>query len=107
MPKNNNYQPGNPEYDYWNDKSLYPSLQHDNDALQLPRPANAKDAEISLGSVFLTIFVWILVFAPFAFFLTWENWILQVIFWGGLAITVLVFLAWLCGAIEAEKQRKK
>lgn len=107
MPKNNNYHPGNPEYDYWNDKNLYPSLQHDNDILQPPHPANADDAGISLGSVFLTMFVWILIFAPFAFFLTWENGIVQVIFWGGLAAVVLVFLAWLCGAIEAEKRRGK
>lgn len=100
MSKNNEYQPGNPEYDYWNDKNLYSSLRNVGDDLRTSQPVSSEDAKVGIGSVFLTFLIWILIFAPFALFLTWENRITQIIFWGGLAIIVLVFIAWIFGAAK-------
>ena len=99
------YKPGNPEYDYWNDKNLYPSLRHEGDNFDNPPKARhhtepLSDSKITGGSVFAVIFAWMVIFAPFALFLTWDNWLVQVIFWGGMAIILLVFVLWLCSATE-------
>lgn len=100
MSKNNEYRPGNPEYDYWNDKNLYPSLRHNEDYPPLRQSADFGEPKVGLDSVFFTVFVWILIFAPFAVFLRWESWVTQIVFWGGLAITMVVFILWICSVIE-------
>ena len=107
--RNDEYRPGNPEYDYWNDKNLYPSLQHKEDYSRSQQSSSLSDSDskVGLGSVFLTIFMWLLIFAPFALFFTWKDWIIQVIFWGGIAIVILVFLLWLHSAVKEERQKNK
>lgn len=106
MAKNEKYEPGNPEYDYWNDKNLYPSLRNEGDDLQGRRVNDLGNAEIRLGSVFVVVFIWMVIFAPVALFLTWESWVTKVVFWGGLVIIGITFIAWLCSAIESEKAKK-
>lgn len=109
MAKNCNYKPGNPEYDYWNDKSLYPSLRHvRDDGFSRPQKVSVEvdDGEVGGGSVLVVFFVWLMIFAPFALFLTWENWLVQVIFWSGVAVVVLVFVMWLREAIKEEYKSK-
>ncbi len=100
MSKHNEYKPGNPEYDYWNDKNLYPSLRYDESHLRTQRPTELDNPKVGLGAVVLAVFVWILIFAPVALFLTWGNWLTQVIFWGGWVIIMLIFVMWACSAIE-------
>lgn len=106
MSKTDSYKPGNPEYDYWNDKNLYPSLRHDDDFCP-KRTTDSGDDKIGIGSVFVVIFGWILIMAPFALFFTWEDWIVQVVFWGGVIVIVLMFLMWICSIIEADRQKKE
>ena len=106
----NDYKPGNPEYDYWNDKNLYPSLKHGEDDIfshSQNSDMNLDETRLSAGTVFLVTFVWLLIFAPFALFSTWENWLVQVVFWGGVIIIILTFAIWLYGAIEEEQQNKR
>lgn len=107
--KNCDYKPGNPEYDYWNDKSLYPSLRHVGDdgfSRSQKIDVETDDGRVGGGSVLLAVLVWLVIFTPFALFSTWENWLVQVIFWSGVAVVVLVFVMWLYGVIEAERQSK-
>lgn len=102
------YRVGQQEYDYWNDKNLYPDLRND-DGIEQSRAgqsADLDDARVGLGSVFVAMFGWMVVFAPFALFFTWQDWVVQVVFWGGAAVIVLVFLLWLYGAIEEERGKK-
>ncbi len=108
MLKNEDYRPGNPEYDYWNDKNLYPSLRGDEDNFQSKGNAtsSSEDAGIGFGSVFVAIFGWMFVFAPLAFFFTWEDWIVQVVFWGGIAIILLIFVVAFYNAVQEEKRKK-
>ncbi len=109
MSKTNDYKPGNPEYDFWNDKNLYPDLRNDydeNHSSQTSQPSSLDDTEVGPGSVFVVIFGWIFILAPFALFFTWEDWIFQIIFWGGIALIVLVFVLWIYGAIEDERKKK-
>lgn len=104
MSKHDDYKPGNPEYDFWNDKNLYPSLCHKEDSR--PHPTNNnEDSTVSAGSIFLVTFVWIFILAPLTIFFTWEDWIIQVIFWGGIIVIILVFAAWIHDAIEKEKHK--
>lgn len=105
MSKNSDYQPGNPEYDYWNDKNLYPSLRHDAEHAPTPPSAKSGDSKIGFGSLFAVIFGWILIFAPFAFFFTWEDGIVHVIFWGGIVTIIITFIICIYNAIQAEKQK--
>lgn len=107
--KNCNYKPGNPEYDYWNDKSLYPNLRHVGDdgfSRSQKIDVETDDGRVGGGSVLLAVLVWLVIFTPFALFSTLENWLVQVIFWSGVAVVVLVFVVWLYGVIEAERQSK-
>ena len=107
MPKKNRYEPGNPEYDFWNDKNLYPDLRNDYDKM----PSQAKpytdpdNTKIGFGSVFVAVFVWIFIFAPFALFFTWKDGIVQVLFWGGIAIIVLMYIAAFYNAIQERKRK--
>ena len=104
------YNAGKQEYDYWNDKDLYPSLRHEgDDGFLRSQKASAEvdDGKVGGGSVLLAVFVWLLIFAPPALFLTWENWIVQVVFWGGMAVVMLVFVVWLYGMIEEERRSKQ
>lgn len=111
---NDDYKPGNPEYDYWNDKNLYPSLRHEGDEgyehdapHHSPRSFNApEDTKIGAGAVFVVMLGWMFIFAPFALFLSWKHWLVQIIFWGGIVLTVLTFILWLCGAIQEYYQDK-
>lgn len=103
------YNAGKQEYDYWNDKDLYPSLRHEGDdgsSRSHKVSAGADDSRVSGGSVLSVVLVWLMIFAPFALFSTWENWLVQVIFWGGIVIVMLVFAVWLCGAIGEERRSK-
>ncbi len=104
----NGYNAGKQEYDYWNDKNLYPSLRHEeDDGFSRPKgSADVGDGRVSGGSVFLTVFVWLLIFAPFALFSTWENWLVQVVFWGGVVVVMLVFTAWFYEVIKEERESK-
>ncbi len=105
----NDYKPGNPEYDYWNDKNLYPSLKHEEDNIisqSQNSDTNLDDTRLSGGTVFLVTFVWLLIFAPFALFSTWENWLVQVVFWGGVVVVMLVFTAWFYEVIKEERESK-
>lgn len=106
MSKNGEYKPGNPEYDYWNDKNLYPSLRHDKEYSQSQQSTGFDNSKVGFGSVFFAIFVWLAAFAPFAFFLNWKNWITQVIFWVGLVIVALLFIMWVYDAVEELKTKK-
>ncbi len=100
------YYTGKQEYDYWNDTNLYPSLRRDNNSSQLQQASRQEDAKIGIGSVFGALFVWILLLAPLSLFLTWDNWLYKMVFWGGVGIIVLLLLAWISNAIKAEYQRK-
>lgn len=108
---NDDYKPGNPEYDFWNDKNLYPSLRHEYDDAYPPHQPDSSfsnsDGKVGFGTLFSVIFMWILIFAPFALFLDWGNWLLQTIFWGGIAIILLVFILCLYNIYQDEKQRKQ
>lgn len=106
MSQNNDYKPGNPEYDYWNDKHLYLSLEHEKD-LPPEKTASTNDAEIGFGAVFGVIFIWLMVFAPFALFFTWEDWIVQIIFWSGVILSLLTFVVAMHNAAKAERQEKQ
>lgn len=103
------YNAGKQEYDYWNDKDLYPSLRHEGDdgfSRSQTASAGADGGRVSGGSVLVAVFVWLMIFAPFAVLSTWENWLVQLVFWGGLAVVMLVFVMRLCGAIEEERRSK-
>lgn len=104
----NGYNAGKQKYDYWNDKDLYPSLRREEDGgfSRSHGSAEVGDGRVGGGSVFLAVFVWILIFAPFALFSTWENWIVQVVFWGGVVVVMLVFVAWFYGVIKEKRERK-
>lgn len=95
---------GKQEYDYWNDKNLYPGLRHSNVGSRAS--SSSGDGRVGVGSIFVAIFAWLLVFAPFAPFFTWEYWIVQVVFWGGLVVIGLVFAMWIVSIIEEEKGKK-
>ncbi len=112
--KNREYRPGNPEYDYWNDKNLYPSLRHDFDVESHDsekcetehRPVNSlADHKIGFGTVFGAVWIWILLWAPLALVLMWTDWIVQLAFWGGIAIVVLLIIIAFYNAYQDEKQR--
>lgn len=103
------YNTGKQEYDYWNDKDLYPSLRHEGDegfSQSQTARAGADGGRVGGGSVLVAIFVWLMIFAPFAVLSTWENWLAQLVFWGGLAVVMLVFAMWLYGSIEEERRSK-
>lgn len=107
MTKNDKYEPGNPEYDYWNDKNLYPDLRHD-DEISPSSQQNAaqNDSKVSAGSIFLVVFIWLLILAPFALFFTWSDWIVQVVFWVGAMAIILVFIAWFYRIIKEDRDKK-
>ena len=105
MSKSDDYKPGNPEYDYWNDKNLYPSLRHDED-FQLAQSTELDDSKVGFGTVFLAIFVWLLFLAPAAVFTTWENWLFQVVFWGGGAVILILFIVCLYNAYQEEQKKE-
>lgn len=104
---NNNYKPGNPEYDFWNDKNLYPDLRNDYDDRPQPKqPVVPSNTKVGGGTVFFVIFAWIFFMAPFALFFTWQDWIVQIIFWGGLTVVLLVFSIWFYDVIKEEQREK-
>lgn len=101
------YYNGKQQYDYWNDKNLYPDLKNELDHEPSPsKTAELSDTGVTAGTIFKVAFVWILIWAPFTLFFTWEDWIIQVIFWGGLAATMLTFIVWICSAIKEEREKK-
>lgn len=97
------YSVGKQEYDYWNDKNLYPDLRHADD-FQARSLTDSEDKKIGLGSVFWVTFWWILILAPFTLFFTWEDWIVQLIFWGGVVVIILVLGLWIYNAVQEEKK---
>ncbi len=105
MSSSDKYRPGNPEYDYWNDKSLYPSLRNelDNGNVGSRDSTGLDDGKVGFGSVFAVVFVWLLIFAPFAIFFSWQDWFVQVVFWGGIVIVVLVLAVALYDAAQNQK----
>lgn len=109
MPKKNDddyYGPGNPEYDFWNDKNLYPDLRNDYDdcggGSKPGEMTGPSDTKVGGGTVFLTVFGWLFLMAPLALFFTWEDWIIQVVFWGGAAIVMLLVVMWFWGMMEGK-----
>lgn len=106
MSKNHNYKPGNPEYDFWNDKNLYPDLRNDADYATQPTSKAPEEHKTSFGTVFLVTFLWLLFFAPFALFCTWENAIAQTVFWGGLALILITCAVAFYNAFQDYKRKK-
>lgn len=100
------YYNGKQEYEYWNDTNLYPSLRYDSNSSQLSQASRQEDVKIGIGSVFRTLFAWILLLAPLSLFLTWDNWFYETVFWGGIGIIVLLFLVWISNIVKVECQRK-
>lgn len=103
------YSAGKQEYDYWNDKELYPSLRNDNSRSGHSRTqttSDLSDTRVGGGTVLSTVFIWLMIFAPFALFSTWENWVVQLVFWTGIAAIILVFAIWLYGAAQEEQKSK-
>ncbi len=96
---NYGYNQGRQEYEYWNESS-------DNSPLQSVNSAN-DGAEISIGSVFFAVLIWLLILAPVALFSTWESGVFQAVFWGGVIIVGIIYAMWLCNAIEKEREKKK
>ncbi len=108
MSNNNNYKPGNPEYDFWNDKNLYPDLKNDyddNSRHHSARPSAPEDTKIGFGTVFVAVFTWIFLLAPFALFFTWQDWIVQLVFWGGLMVIIIILAACFYNKIEEYKEK--
>ena len=119
MSKAEDYKPGNPEYDYWNDKNLYPSLRHDGDMEERtsqhynPLEDNSSILRVMVGgSIALTLLGWI--FVGLILLLLWIDGesgsfffqlIFRVSFWGGIGFIVLMSIAGIIMAI-AEKIRK-
>lgn len=106
MLRKDDYKPGNPEYDYWNDKNLYPSLRNDGGDLRPAQSTDIGEGKIGFGTVFATFFMWILIFVPFALFCTWEDWIVQIVFWGGMVVIIVIFVISIYNAIQEEKHKK-
>lgn len=108
MSKNYDYKPGNPEYDFWNDKNLYPDLRNDADypTPSARTPQIPEDHKTGFGTVFLVTFLWLLFFAPFALFCTWEDGIVQFIFWGGITTIVITYAVAFYNASQEYKRKK-
>lgn len=95
------YNRGRQEYEYWNKPSDAPSFQ------PIKHNSSNDSAEISIGSVFSAVLVWLLVLAPIALFSTWESRIFQAVFWGGVIIIGITCAMWFYNAIEKEREKKK
>lgn len=96
---NYGYNRGRQEYEYWSKPS-------DNSPLQSVKYNSTNDsAEISVGSVFSAVFIWLLILAPAALFSTWESGIFQAVFWGGLVIVGITYGVWFFDVIK-KKERK-
>ena len=107
MSKTDDYKPGNPEYDFWNDKNLYPSLRDDEEEV-FSKPQHhttPEDHKTGFGTVFAVAFVWLIIFAPFALFFTWEDGIVQFIFWSGIAIIVITYAIAFYNTLQEEKKK--
>lgn len=105
MSKPNDYRPGNPEYDFWNDKNLYPSLRHEGDREPEPTPYDPLEPtnESSTlgtaigGSIVLTLLGWF--FAGLLLLLLWLvglsgtflfQLVFRIAFWGGIVFVVIM-----------------
>lgn len=111
MSKSNTYKPGNPEYDFWNDKNLYPDLKNDADYAAQPASQSGnqpypENHKTGFGTVFLIACLWLLFLAPFALFFTWEDGIVQAIFWGGLTLILITWALALYNACRDYKRKK-
>lgn len=117
MSKTYNYKPGNPEYDFWNDKNLYPDLKNDADypapdtsshpASSTRTAQTPEDHKTSFSTVFLVTFLWLPLFAPFALFFTWEDSIVQIIFWGGITAIIITYALAFYNAYQDHKRQQK
>ena len=109
MSKNDDFKPGNPEYDFWYDKDLYPSLRDDEEEdFSKPRhPSTPEYHKTGFGTVFLVACVWMMLFAPFGLFFTWEDSIVQFIFWGGLIIIAITYVVAFYNAYQEWKRKRE
>lgn len=120
MSNRDDYRPGNPEYDYWNDKVLYPSLRHDGDVEATtdqhydPLAANSSTLASMVGSsIALVLLGW--GFAGLILILLWlggssESFLFQLIFqvsfWGGIGFIVIMSIAGVIMAITEHPHGK-
>lgn len=99
------YWEGKQEYDYWNDKNLYPSLRYDGEKhTEGAYDPLADDTSTFLGmvggSIALVIVGWCLVgLILFLFWVGgqsgswWFPWIWRIAFWGGVGFIVMMSIA--------------
>lgn len=104
------YWKGRQEYEFWNDKSLYPDLCHNSErAVNKPYNPLADDTSTFLGmvggSITLAILGWC--FVGVILFLLWVGgkssswwfpWVWRIAFWGGIGFIAVMSVA---GAILA------